>query len=113
MLRAIHGQFYHIPRKLTVEMLAKVAVIADYYECKGALYIVTDIWINNLEESIPTTFSRDLILWLWIAWFFQLPSQFKQSTSIAMSRSNNRIDSLGLPISNNVIGKNRSFLLSV
>jgi hypothetical protein len=110
MLRAIHGQFYNIPRKLTLDMLAKVAVIADYYECKEALCMVTDIWISNLEESIPTKFSRDLILWLWIAWFFQLPSQFKQSTSIAMSRSNNEIDSLGLPIPGHVIGKNQSFL---
>ncbi|KAJ5466019.1 hypothetical protein N7530_009806 [Penicillium desertorum] len=67
LLRAIHGQYYHIPRKLTLEMLAKVAVIADYYDCKEALYFLTDTWIKNLEENIPTAISRDLILWLWIA----------------------------------------------
>jgi hypothetical protein len=110
LLRAIHGQYYYIPRKLTLEMLAKVAVIADYYECKTALYIMKDIWIDNLEENIPPTVSRDLILWLWIAWFFQLHSQFKRSTLIAMSRSDDCVVSFGLPIPTNVIGKSRSFL---
>ncbi|KAJ5775855.1 uncharacterized protein N7511_000866 [Penicillium nucicola] len=103
LLRAIHGQYYYIPRKLTLEMLAKVAVIADYYECKTALFIMKDIWIDNLEESIPPTVSRDLILWLWIAWFFQLHSQFKRSTLITMSQSDGWVVSFGLPIPANVI----------
>ncbi|KAJ5751419.1 uncharacterized protein N7511_008384 [Penicillium nucicola] len=97
LLQAIHGQYYHIPRKLTLEMLAKVAVIADYYDCKEALYFQTDMWIMNVEENIPTAVSRDLTLWLWVAWFFQLSSQFKLSTSIAMSQSDGWIDNLGLP----------------
>ncbi|KAJ5654534.1 hypothetical protein N7490_001537 [Penicillium lividum] len=103
VLRAIHGQYYDIPEKLTLEMLAQVAVIADYYRCKESLHILKGIWINNLEESIPTIFSRELVLWLWIAWFFQLPSQFKEATSIAMSQSDGWIDSWGLPVSYRVI----------
>ncbi|KAJ5462470.1 hypothetical protein N7530_010675 [Penicillium desertorum] len=97
VLRAIHGKYYHIPRKLTLEMLVKVAVIADYYECKEALLAMTDAWINKLEEKIPTTHSRDLMLWLWVSWFFQLPSQFKQITSTAMSSSENQINAWGAP----------------
>ncbi|KAJ5585246.1 uncharacterized protein N7459_005046 [Penicillium hispanicum] len=104
LLKAIHGQFYHIPKKLSLEMLAKVAVIADYYDCKEALHFLKDMWITNTEEDIPTTASRDLILWLWIAWFFQLPSEFKSTTSIAMSQSDDWIDMLGLPVPDNVIG---------
>ncbi|KAJ5155640.1 hypothetical protein N7492_008443 [Penicillium capsulatum] len=103
LLRAIHGQYYLVPRRLTLEMLAKVAVIADYYDCKETLYFMTDTWLANTKENIPTTTSRDLILWLWIAWFYQLPSQFKSITSIAMSQSKNLIDTLGLPIPDNVI----------
>ncbi|KAI2709039.1 hypothetical protein CBS147332_6098 [Penicillium roqueforti] len=110
VLRAIHGQYYYIPRKLTLEMLAKITVIADYYGCKTALYIMKDIWIDNLEENIPPTVSRDLILWLWISWFFQLHSEFKRSTLIAMSRSDDWVVSFGLPIPTNVIGKSRSLL---
>jgi hypothetical protein len=105
VLRAVHGKYYHIPRKLTLEMLAKVAVIADYYECKEALLAMTDAWINKLEEKIPTTHSRDLMLWLWVSWFFQLSSQFKQTTSTAMSCSGNQINAWGLPIPEKVMGK--------
>ncbi|KAF7182138.1 hypothetical protein CNMCM7691_001526 [Aspergillus felis] len=39
LLRAIHNQHYSIPRKLTLEMLAKVAVLADYYKCKEVVCI--------------------------------------------------------------------------
>ncbi|KAJ5512758.1 hypothetical protein N7463_002310 [Penicillium fimorum] len=60
LLRAIHAQYYYIPRKPTLAILAKVAVIADYYECKTALYIMKDIWIDNLVENIPGFFNFTL-----------------------------------------------------
>jgi hypothetical protein len=108
LLRAIHSQNYHIPRKLTLEMLAKVAVLVDYYECKEAMSVWTTIWIDALEEKIPSTYSRDLFLWLWISWFFQLPTQFKELTSTAMSQSNGWINNgLGLPIPDKVMGTSR------
>ncbi|KAJ5903149.1 hypothetical protein N7504_005532 [Penicillium tannophilum] len=103
VLQAIHGQHYLMPETLTLDMLAKVAVIADYYDCKNSLYLLKDKWIENLEEKVPTTVSRNLVLWLWIAWFFERSSQFKLSTCIAMSQSNSWIDSLGLPIPDNII----------
>ncbi|KAJ5719993.1 hypothetical protein N7493_006871 [Penicillium malachiteum] len=112
VLHAIHCQHYKIPQKLTLEMLAQVAVIADYYQCKEPLHILKDIWIKNMEEAIPKAFSRDLVLWLWIAWFFQLPFEFKVSTSIAMSHSNGWIDSWGLPVSHQVIGKGERYFPS-
>lgn len=110
LLHAIHGKYRRIPRKLTLEMLAKVAVIADYYECKESVYSMTDIWINNLEEKIPMTYSRNLILWLWVSWFFQLSSQFKETTSAVMSLSKTYVHGWGLPISHEVIGKARQIL---
>ncbi|EAW18105.1 uncharacterized protein NFIA_080490 [Aspergillus fischeri NRRL 181] len=105
ILRVIHGQYYHVPRKITLETLAKVAVLANYYDCREALDILANIWINALEETIPKSYSQDLILWLWISWFFQLPAQFREATSTAMSCSNNRIDNLALPIPDNIISK--------
>ncbi|KAE8309380.1 hypothetical protein BDV41DRAFT_580579 [Aspergillus transmontanensis] len=98
LLRAIHGQQYLVPRKLTLEMLAKVAVLVDYYDCKESVYIWSTIWIDALEEKIPKTYSRDLLLWLWVSWVFQLPAQFKESTSTVMSWSDGWIDSLEFPV---------------
>lgn len=73
LLRAFHGQYYHIPRNLALEMLAIIAVITDYYECKEVIYIMTNTWINNLEEKIPAAYSRDLFLSIWVYLFFSAP----------------------------------------
>ncbi|KAE8131641.1 hypothetical protein BDV38DRAFT_288513 [Aspergillus pseudotamarii] len=98
LLRAIHGQQYQVPRKLTLAMLANVAVLADYYDCKEAVYIWSTIWIDALEEKIPKTYSEDLFRWLWVSWAFQLPDQFKESTSTVMSWGDRWINGLGFPI---------------
>ncbi|GMF75137.1 unnamed protein product [Aspergillus oryzae] len=110
LLRAIHGQQYHVPQKLTLEMLAKVAVLVDFYDCKEAVYIWTTIWIDALEEKIPKIYSRDLLLWLWISWVFQLQAQFKESTSTVMSWSDGWIDDFGFPVPFKVMGKGRQIL---
>ncbi|KAJ5925538.1 hypothetical protein N7454_008177 [Penicillium verhagenii] len=111
VLRAIHGLHAEIPQELSLEMIAKVAVVADYYDCKAALYLMTDMWVNNVEkvnyeeEKLSTAVLRELIIWLWISWTFHLSSKFKETTSIAMSRSFGLIESLGLPIPHAVISK--------
>ncbi|KAL4938178.1 hypothetical protein BDV06DRAFT_232058 [Aspergillus oleicola] len=103
LLRAVHGQLYDIPHKLTLEMLAKVAVLADYYDCRQTLFVYKDIWIEALEEPVPPNYSQALVLWIWVAWFFQLPAQFKEATSNAMTRSHGFISNLRLPIPANVM----------
>ncbi|KAJ5472054.1 hypothetical protein N7539_008623 [Penicillium diatomitis] len=84
-------------------MLAKIAAIADYYECREALDFLAELWIEKMEEETPSVASRDLILWLWVSWVIQLPTQFKLSTSIASSQSDGFIDNLGLSIPEDVI----------
>lgn len=127
ILRAIHGQYsYHyIPRKVTPEMLASIAAITDYYECEDVLLILRDIWISSLDQMTVTSSSRDirisslgrnavkssrdLVLWLWISWFYKLPEIFTACTSIAMSRSSNFMRFQGLPIPDRVIGKDKYY----
>jgi hypothetical protein len=92
-----------LPQELSLEMLAKVAVIADDYEYKRALYLMVDIWIKNPKIKNNPQCSRDLILWLWIAWFFELRSQFKESTFLAIANNEGLFDSFGLPFPNSVI----------
>jgi hypothetical protein len=95
---------------MTLEMLAKVSVLADYYDCREPVAFFADTWINTLDDSIPTRYSRDLILWLWVAWYFHLPAKFKEATSAAMSSSNSWIDNLGLPIPEDIISMGTSIL---
>ncbi|KAJ5354043.1 hypothetical protein N7541_006607 [Penicillium brevicompactum] len=64
ILRIIHGQYYQVQRNVTLETLAKVAVIADFYGCKEALHVMADIWVTGLQEKIPDEYCRDLLLWV-------------------------------------------------
>jgi hypothetical protein len=113
LLRVIHCQYYQVPKTLSFEMLAEVASLTDYYKCREAVDVLAERWIIALEENIPTSYSRDVILWMWISWFFNLPVQFKQATSTAMTCSNGLIVDLGLPIPQHILGKKQtSFLLN-
>lgn len=104
VLKIIHCQHNELPRTIDLDLLAKVAVIADYYECTDKTRFFADRWIENLEQNFPLTYSRDLMLWLWISWLYRLPVQFEKSTSIAMTQSKSTITTLGLPIPNKILG---------
>lgn len=103
LFRIMHCQFNQVPRKLAVEMLAKVAVVADYYECKDVIKFFADIWIE--DKSLPSIYCRELILWLWISWAFRYDRKFRVITATAMLYGDGVINSLGLPIPDRVIGK--------
>ncbi|PYI24569.1 hypothetical protein BO99DRAFT_448220 [Aspergillus violaceofuscus CBS 115571] len=86
VLQVLHCQNSQIPRKLSLETIAKIAVVADYYQCKEALGFFSQTWLDSLDQEPPSTYCRDLLLWIWISWFF------------------GRQNSLGLPIPGAIIG---------
>ncbi|KAJ5936828.1 hypothetical protein N7466_003278 [Penicillium verhagenii] len=110
LLHVVHGHFDQVPQELTLEMLAKIAVIADYYMCKECLGAEKTRWMDDLKTRIVRQSRRDLALWIWIAWFFKSPELFKRFTSHAMSMYKDTFTSLGLPIPDRVIGNKSSFL---
>jgi hypothetical protein len=105
LLRILHCQHHKLPKRVSLELAAKIAVLADYYECNDLVGFIRDAWITCLREELPKTYSRNLILWLWIAWYFNIPTKFKKATSIAMSESKDEIDPLELPIPARIICK--------
>ncbi|RAL07049.1 BTB/POZ domain-containing protein [Aspergillus homomorphus CBS 101889] len=108
VLQVLHCQNSQIPRKLSLEMIAKIAVVADYYQCKEALGFFSQTWLDSLDQAPPSTYCRDLLLCTWISWFFGRQSQFRQTTSAAASRSTSPVDSLGLPIPGAIIADQNS-----
>lgn len=54
-------------------MLAKIAVIVDFYKCHKTVELFA-AWYSSLEKSgIPQIYSRDNVLWVCLAWVFRLP----------------------------------------
>jgi hypothetical protein len=70
LMNVFHLRNRRVPRSITLEMLAKIAVLADYYECEESIQLFVDVWVADLREKtpVPHTYCRNLILWLWISW---------------------------------------------
>ncbi|KAK2036373.1 hypothetical protein LZ31DRAFT_511126 [Colletotrichum somersetense] len=103
LMRVIHGHNRKVSREITLEMLAKIAVLVDYYGCHEAVELVAGIWIDSLKGCIPLQCNRDLILWLLISSVFHQRDLFQLVTKTAIQESRAPLPSLELPISLNVI----------
>ncbi|KAF2117932.1 hypothetical protein BDV96DRAFT_644269 [Lophiotrema nucula] len=88
LMNIFHLQHRKVPKTLELEMLAKVAVLVDYYECGEAIAFFTDIWAKDMKDTIavPTTYCRDLILWVWVAWVFEIADKFEEATAVVLTR---------------------------
>jgi hypothetical protein len=100
LMNVFHLRNHNVPRAITLEMLAKFAVLADYYECSESVDLFVNIWVADLRAKtpIPTTYCRDLILWMWISWTFKLSDLFKEATAVVIQQSAEPVRNLGLPI---------------
>jgi len=115
-LNAIHCQYRQVPRVLELEMLAKVAVIVDYYAAHQAMEILSSIWITELRWRLLTTttcHNRTIALWICISWVFGDSVAFESATKVAIHHGRLRMTDFGLPIPKRVIGKNSLILYHV
>ncbi|RYN23429.1 hypothetical protein AA0112_g9345 [Alternaria arborescens] len=99
VLQILHGRNKQVPRKVSLDMLAKIAILEDYYTFGESLDIFTEMWIQELMKvSIPKVYCRDLVLWIWVAWLFDKDQQFKEATTVAIKQSTEALRTLDLPI---------------
>ncbi|KAK5656451.1 hypothetical protein OQA88_4833 [Cercophora sp. LCS_1] len=100
----VHSRNRQVPKQISLELFAKIAVIVDYYKAHEAVEIVVDLWLVPLQLSLPTSICRDLTLWVLISWVFGKQSIFRHVTKVAMVRSSNTDpvkmpDGLPIPLS--------------
>ncbi len=107
VLNAIHGHYRRVPTTVTLEMLAKIAMIVDYYAVHEIMQLLGPIWINHLRTKLPTTARplRDIVLWMCVSWVFGDAAAFKHVTQVAIQDSHGDITSLEFPIPSAMIGK--------
>ncbi|KAF1975909.1 hypothetical protein BU23DRAFT_566123 [Bimuria novae-zelandiae CBS 107.79] len=79
LLYALHHMRRKVPGNISLDTLAQIGEIADYYECG--------------------TYYRELVLWIWIAWVFNLEGEFRRATKVTIIKCNEEhIRKLGLRI---------------
>lgn len=103
VMRILHAQTTMLPQTINLEMLAKVAVIIDYYQCHRATDFFTKAWINKLEEPLPTSFGRSLLLRFLISWVFSEADTFRHLSQIIIRESRGPVNAKDLPIPEPII----------
>lgn len=113
VLAALHFRYTDIPEAVTPELLAKIAVIADYFQCESALAVVGEKLFQTMQTqlSFPQRYNRDLVLCIFIS------SKFPGKKPIcnlleyrAISTCSEPFQTCGLPIGPHIVGKLQSFL---
>ncbi|OCK99817.1 uncharacterized protein K441DRAFT_626854 [Cenococcum geophilum 1.58] len=97
ILNIIHGHTRRVPQVVDLTMLAKIAVLVDFYECYEAVEIFSNMWIDSLKD-LPQSIGTKLTQWIWVTWVFNKPQQFKAATRIAGRQNKGPIETDGLPI---------------
>lgn len=105
LMNIIHGRVRSVPRSIGLEMLAKIAVLVDYYNCHEVVELFSECWIRELSCDLPKEYCRDLILWLTVSWVFSQKELFKTVTKVAVRESKGPLQTLGLPIPQHIAGK--------
>ncbi|KAF5976505.1 hypothetical protein FCOIX_7081 [Fusarium coicis] len=98
ILTIMHGYNRDVPRSLSLEMLVKVAMIIDYYDCLESVEPYTDIWLEGLRPELPKVYGRDCILFLFISWVFSEPIMFEKMTELALRHSQKLVEAEDFPL---------------
>ena len=80
----------------------------DYYECGKGIAFFTNLWAKDVKEriAIPSTYCRDLILWIWVSWVFEIADKFHEATTVVVTKCNERdIRTCDFPIPPAISGK--------
>ncbi|RMZ67717.1 Nuclear pore [Pyrenophora seminiperda CCB06] len=91
LLNIFHVRTRRVPATVSLEMLAKIAVLVDYYELENAEVMERDTkdWIANVRRSvaIPSSYCRDLMLWICISRVFCMREEFEKTTAVAIKET--------------------------
>ncbi|KAI8962919.1 hypothetical protein F5Y11DRAFT_170767 [Daldinia sp. FL1419] len=100
LMRIIHGHNYKVPYTITLETLARLAVLVDYYQCNEVVTVWLSIWLSRMTQPEHNSFGRDHILWILVSWVFEKGPKFVNATRLAMEECPGELPTLGLPITN-------------
>lgn len=101
LLNTLHTRYRRVPKQLSLEMLAKIAVMVDHYKCWEAFELISQTWIRDIRvcHPMPQTYSCDLMLWMLVTWVFKLPKEFTRATAIVLRQcTESKIQDMGLRI---------------
>ncbi|KAI1052485.1 hypothetical protein LB507_007531 [Fusarium sp. FIESC RH6] len=110
LMNILHNKTRAVPRKIVLEMFAKIAVLVDYYGCHEVVEPWADRWSSSDVTFVNPFYSRDLLFQLTISLVFRKSEMLQDVIKVAIGTSRGPIHTLGLPIPKLVVGKLSSIL---
>jgi hypothetical protein len=76
-------------------------------DIREPLNLIISLWMEKLNAlSVPTSFGREVVLWILVSWVFKVEALFRRATKLAILQSTNQLDIPGdIPIPSSIIGK--------
>ncbi|GKU07853.1 unnamed protein product [Fusarium langsethiae] len=105
VLDIIHGHHRSVPKLLDLEMLAKVAVIVDYYKCHEIVEVFAERWLKALQKGRTDHYGKASMLWLLISWVFSCPEIFERMAGLALKHSTRLILAENVPIPGEILDR--------
>ncbi|KAF4964779.1 hypothetical protein FSARC_7378 [Fusarium sarcochroum] len=97
LLDIIHGQHRDVPKHISAETLAQVAILVDYYGCHEIMELVFTAWVS-LMGSPDDFVKKDPSRWLFISWVFRQDQLFATATRMLLLYDNgNCVADLPIP----------------
>lgn len=108
LMHFIHKRFIMLPEIVTLEVLAKLAELVCFLECRSVLGDVPQMWIDKIWEA-PTDMGlrryRSMMLWVHVIATFRDYSKFDGATRRAILLARGPIRSLGLQINEDILAQ--------
>jgi hypothetical protein len=102
LLYIFHLRKRQIPKTVSLELFAKIALLVEYYELEKAEAIedYVEMWVTHTRHkyAVPASYGRDLVLWMCVSAIFDLSNEFEKVTAVAIQRITEPIPTLSLPV---------------
>jgi hypothetical protein len=108
LLNIIHLRNRQVVRETDLDLLTKIAILVDYYNCDEAIEMYSAAWVETVRRKspVPSTYCRPLILWLCVSSIFRVADIFESATNVAIHWATNAtLRTLDLPIAATVVGR--------
>jgi hypothetical protein len=84
LLNIVHGLTRRVPREVDICVLSQIVFLIDKYEFHEVAEILTDMWFEHLQPTLPQKFEQSLASWVYICYELRKPVELERLAKIAI-----------------------------
>lgn len=104
VLNIIHGHHRAVPKEVSLEKLARIAAIIDYYDCHEITEVFVQMWIAPLNAKRSTVIGKEGMLWIFVSSIFRNETIFVEMARTTIAEAQGPLQSMELPFPPGLLG---------